>query len=118
WETAVWNGLQGVVEMKAVRDLAPERYAVNVPGAITPPLNGTDKAHFPLVDDPPTTELERLQLTWKPVDAFSVTGGRQRILIDDQRFIGDVGWRQDDQTFDAVRTDISLGQVRLFYAYV
>lgn len=118
WETAFWNGLQVVVEGKAVRDLAAERYAVNVPGATTPPLNGANRARFPLVNDPETTELERGQLTWKPVEAFEITGGRQRILIDDQRFIGDVGWRQDDQTFDAVRTDVKLGQVRLFYAYL
>ena len=118
WETAFWNGLQMVVEGKAVRDLAAERYAVNVPGATTPPLNGADRARYPLVNDPETTELERAQLTWKSIEAFEVTGGRQRILIDDQRFVGDVGWRQDDQTFDAVRTDVKLGQVRLFYAYL
>ena len=118
WETAPWAGLQALVEGKAVRSLGPERYAVNVPGAATPPLNGADKARFPLVNDPETTELNRLQLTWKPNDGFDVTGGRQVIMIDDQRFIGDVGWRQDEQTFDAVRTDLKWKDLRLFYAYV
>ena len=32
-----------------------------------------------------------------------VTFGRQRINLDDQRFVGAVGWRQNEQTFDAVR---------------
>ena len=31
-----------------------------------------------------------------------VIGGRQRIVLDDQRFIGNVGWRQNEQTYDGV----------------
>jgi hypothetical protein len=62
--------------------------------------------------------LNRAQLTWTPVRAFSITGGRQRILIDDQRFVGNVNWRQNEQTFDGVRADITLGGLKLFGAYV
>jgi hypothetical protein len=32
-----------------------------------------------------------------------VTVGRQRIVLDDHRFVGEVGWRQNEQTFDALR---------------
>jgi hypothetical protein len=32
-----------------------------------------------------------------------LTFGRQRIIHDDQRFVGNVGWRQNEQTFDALR---------------
>jgi hypothetical protein len=105
WETGAWRNLRGLVEFEDTRLLAAERYAVNVPGATTPPLNGADKAKFPLVNDPTNTELNRLQLNWTPNAMFSGTLGRQRILIDDQRFIGNVGWRQDEQTFDALRID-------------
>jgi hypothetical protein len=35
--------------------------------------------------------------------ALDLTLGRQRINLDDQRFVGSVGWRQNEQTFDAVR---------------
>ena len=31
-----------------------------------------------------------------------IKGGRQVIQFDDQRFIGNVGWRQLQQTFDSV----------------
>lgn len=118
WETAEWNGLKGLVEFEDVRQAGPEHYAVNVPGAATPPLNGADKARYPVVNDPDVTELNRAQLTWTPSAALQVTAGRQRILLDDQRFVGNVGWRQDEQTFDAVRADVALGRFKATYAYV
>jgi hypothetical protein len=91
---------------------------VNVPGATTPPLNGAAKARYPLINDPDVTELNRLQLTWTPNAMFQATVGRQRILIDDQRFVGNVGWRQDEQTFDALRIDGAYGRFKATYAYV
>ena len=118
WETAEWNGLKGLIEFEDVRQAGPEHSAVNVPGATTPPLNGADKARYPVVNDPDVTELNRAQLTWTPSAALQVTAGRQRILLDDQRFVGNVGWRQDEQTFDAVRADVALGRFKATYAYV
>jgi hypothetical protein len=118
WETADWNGFKGLVEFEDVRQVGPEHFAVNVPGATTPPLNGADKAKYPLINDPDITELNRLQLTWTQSAALTVTAGRQRIILDDQRFIGNVGWRQDEQTFDAVRADVAFGRFKATYAYV
>jgi hypothetical protein len=118
WETGDWHALRALVEFSNVTLLGPEDYQVNVPGATTPPLNGADKVKYPLVNDPPTTELNRAQITWTPSQAVSATLGRQRILLDDQRFIGNVGWRQDEQTFDAARADLAWGRFKLFYAYV
>lgn len=118
WETGAWNGLKGLVELEDVRALGGEHYAVNVPGASTPPLNGADKARYPLVNDPEVTELNRAQISWTPSKALQVVVGRQRILLDDQRFVGAVAWRQDEQTFDAVRLDGRHGQWSGTYAYV
>ncbi|USQ98339.1 alginate export family protein [Caulobacter sp. RL271] len=118
WETAEFNGFKGLVEFEDVRQVGNEHYAVNVPGATTPPLNGADKARYPIINDPDVTELNRAQLTWTPSAALQVTAGRQRILLDDQRFVGNVGWRQDEQTFDAVRADMSFGRFKATYAYV
>lgn len=118
WETADWNGVKGLVEFEDVRLLGPENYQVNVPGATTPPLNGAAKARYPIINDPKVTELNRLQLTWTPSAQVQATIGRQRIILDDQRFIGNVGWRQDEQTFDAARLDLAVGRFKLFYAYV
>ena len=58
---------------------------------------------YPVVADPESYELNRLQLTNTSLPSTTVTLGRQRILLDDQRFVGNVGWRQNEQTFDAVR---------------
>jgi hypothetical protein len=118
WETAEFAGIKGLIEFEDVRQIGPEHYAVNVPGAATPPLNGADKAKYPIVNDPEVTELNRLQLTWTPSAAFQATAGRQRITLDDQRFVGNVGWRQDEQTFDAVRADVAHGRFKATYAYV
>lgn len=118
WETGDWHGLRGLAEFEDVRLAGPAHFAVNVPGAATPPLNGADKAKYPLVNDPEVTELNRLQLTWTANANLQVTAGRQRILIDDQRFIGNVGWRQDEQTFDGVRADLAYGRFKLTYAYI
>ena len=58
---------------------------------------------FPVVADPDQTELNRIQLVNTSLDNTKITLGRQRIKLDDDRFIGNVGWRQNEQTFDALR---------------
>ncbi|HZV08188.1 MAG TPA: alginate export family protein, partial [Novosphingobium sp.] len=42
---------------------------------------------------------------------LTLTLGRQRINLDDQRWVGASGWRQNEQTFDAVRGQVALGPV-------
>lgn len=56
--------------------------------------------------------LNRLQLRYatKPV---TLTIGRQRIQIEDQRFVGNGPWRQNEQTFDAVRAQLAHGALVL-----
>ncbi len=66
-------------------------------------VNG--KAAFPIVPDPENVELNRIQLQYKGLPKTVVTLGRQRINLDDQRFVGSVGWRQNEQTFDAARIE-------------
>ncbi len=61
------------------------------------------KTSFPIVADPQDVELNRLQLTNTSLPQTTITLGRQRINLDDQRFVGNVGWRQNEQTFDALR---------------
>ncbi len=66
-------------------------------------LNG--KTRFPLIGDPENIELNRLQIQYRGLPRALVTLGRQRINIDDQRFVGAAGWRQNEQTFDAIRLE-------------
>ena len=65
-------------------------------------VNG--KTLYPVVADPENVELNRLQLQYR-TKPLIVTIGRQRINLDDQRFVGSVAWRQNEQTFDAVRIE-------------
>jgi len=58
---------------------------------------------YPAVTDPSGSELNQAWLAWKG-DAFGAAVGRQRIQLDNQRWIGNSGWRQFEQTFDAVTT--------------
>jgi hypothetical protein len=61
------------------------------------------KTIYPVVADPEAYELNRLQLTNTAIAGTTITLGRQRITLDDHRFVGNVGWRQNEQTFDALR---------------
>ena len=71
---------------------------------------------YSVVPDPQNVELNRLQLSYK-VNGSGVTIGRQRINLDDQRFVGSVGWRQNEQTFDAVRGEAKVGPLMLDATY-
>jgi len=60
----------------------------------------------PLVADPENIALARAQVRYaSPV--FGVTAGRQRLAYDDERFVGGVGFRQNGQSYDAVRAEIT-----------
>src|SRR5688572_2261636 len=64
-------------------------------------VNG--KTGYPVVADAETYEVNRLQLTNTSIADTAITLGRQRINLDDQRFVGNVGWRQNEQTYDGLR---------------
>lgn len=60
----------------------------------------------PLIADPDNIALARAQLRYaSPV--FALTAGRQRLAFDDERFVGSAGFRQNGQSFDAVRAAIT-----------
>lgn len=80
----------------------------------TIPGNGLEP--FPVVADPENIELNRLQIGYKK-GGYSLTVGRQRIILDNARFVGNVGWRQNEQTFDAVRGQAKIGPVSLDATY-
>jgi hypothetical protein len=76
--------------------------------------DGTNgKTQFPLVVDPGNAELNRAQIHYASKD-FAITVGRQLLELGDQRFVGSSNWRQNQQTFDAVR--VQYGQAKGFSA--
>jgi Alginate export len=83
------------------------------------PFSITDSQRRPayaVVADPGSVDLHRVQLQYKSKQV-TLTVGRQRINLDDQRFVGSVGWRQNEQTFDAVRGEAKFGPVTLDATY-
>ena len=108
WQTAIWRGWRGLAEVETVSRLGGYRY------------NDTVRPNpaYSVVADPAVTELNRLQLSWTAGAAFTATAGRQRINLDDQRFVGAVGWRQDEQTFDAVQATGQAGPAIYTFAYL
>ncbi len=72
----------------------------------TLPFNGIEP--FPVVADQENFELNRLQLSVMD-EGNGATIGRQRIILDNARFVGNVGWRQNEQTFDAIRGQATIG---------
>jgi hypothetical protein len=72
----------------------------------------------PVVADPRYTEVNQSWIQFKK-GAFTAIGGRQGIVLDNQRFIGNVAWRQNEQTYDAGTIKFgSLPRTQLFYSYV
>lgn len=106
-QTAAWNGFRALVEGENVTALADDYNST---------ING--KAAYPVVADPEATELNRAQVGWTGAQG-GVVVGRQRIVFANARFVGNVGFRQNEQTFDAVRFDYRpTKELSLSYAYL
>lgn len=72
----------------------------------------------PVIADPEYTEVNQAYLLYKS-GSFTGLLGRQRIVLDNQRFIGNVGWRQNEQTYDAVTFKSgALPKTQLHYSYI
>lgn len=66
--------------------------------------DGTNgRTAFPLVVDPRNVELNRAQIRYTGKNGLALTAGRQLLELADQRFVGSANFRQNQQTYDAVR---------------
>jgi hypothetical protein len=73
---------------------------------------------FPAVPDARALELNQAYVAWQPAGT-NVLLGRQRLNLDNQRFIGAAAWRQNEQTFDALNIDRKIAeQWTLRYLYL
>ncbi|MDR7068102.1 hypothetical protein J2X02_000919 [Pseudoxanthomonas japonensis] len=89
YQTATWHGLSGLAEVDDVRSLGAEHY--------NDTRNG--KSAYATVADPEGIAVNQLLVRGRFAKG-SATVGRQRINLDNQRFVGGVGWRQNEQTYD------------------
>lgn len=80
-------------------------------------INGEKR--YPVVPDPEDAALDRLQLRNTSLPETQLIIGRQRINLDDQRFVGSVDFRQNEQTFDSARIiNRSLADVTVDLTYL
>ncbi len=72
-----------------------------------------------VVPDPQGTEVNEAWIAYTGLDNTTVKYGRQLVNLDNQRFIGGVAWRQNEQTHDALAiVNTSLPDTTIVYAYV
>lgn len=118
YETKPFGGVSGFIEMENVVTPTRDNFFVPATGDGTP-----DRT---VIADPPGTEINQAYARFNSDDlgsggvAVDFRAGRQRIKLDNDRFIGNVGWRQFEQTYDAVslRTDLGVDGLSVFYAYL
>ncbi len=109
YATKTFKGLSAFIEFEDVRNLANENYNNTINGNST----------YPVVADPSSTELNQGYITYTGIDKVTLRAGRQAINLDNQRMVGSVGWRQNDQTLDNVLAVFSpVKDLTAIYSYV
>lgn len=108
YETGRYKGFRGFVEFESVDAIGSERFNSTVNGQ-------TDR---PPIPDPIGTEVNQAYLGYDGFESVDGRLGRQTVVYGNSRFIGDVAWRQNYQTFEAVRlTSDELGAVDFDYTF-
>ena len=75
------------------------------------------RTEYPIVADPEGFDLNQAFVSYTCRDT-TVTVGRQRINHGTQRILGGVAYRQNEQTYDALRVQGKAGNVDLDYSYI
>lgn len=110
FETGRYKGFGGLIEFDSVSELDEVDYNAG-PGRPVFPGAAT-------ILDPEGEDLNQAYVSYTNTST-TVKYGRQRILLDNQRFVGGVGWRQNEQTYDAFSiNNTSIDKLNLFYAYI
>ncbi len=78
-----------------------------------------EKQGYATVADPEVTQLNQALLGYRGLPDTTLKLGRQRLILDNARFVGNVGWRQNEQTFDALSlVNTALPDTTLTYAFL
>lgn len=98
FETGEFLDLKMLVEFENVASIGDDHFNSTTNG----------RSQFPVIADPDATEINRAQLTYLGIKKTPITIGRQRFNMGNQRFVGAVDFRQNQQTFDAARISSSI----------
>lgn len=109
WRTGLFHGFLAYAEVENVSVVGDEDYNNTYNG----------ETAYPVVADPDGTEVNQAYLSWQGVAGNLARYGRQVIAYDNHRFVGHVGWRQNQQTFDGFSYQSTLLEgVTARYAYI
>lgn len=101
------GGFSGFIEGTRTTVIGQENYNSTVNG----------KTDRPVIADPELNEFNQGYIQYRR-EGLQVRLGRQGFNLDNQRFIGTVAFRQNDQTYDSLSLQMNRGPVKGFYAYV
>ncbi|MDO9453329.1 MAG: alginate export family protein [Stagnimonas sp.] len=100
YTTKPWQGFDARAELEGVIAANSDLYN----------STGNGIGNRPVVADPETLGFNQAWLRYTLPNKISLTAGRQRLSFDNARFIGTVGWRQDEQTYDGALLVAPLGK--------
>ena len=109
YRTGKVSGFSGFLEAEHVAAIGSENFSS--------PTNNV--ANHPVVADPTETEINQAYLRYQGLADTDIKYGRQLFTLDNHRFVGHVGWRQNEQTFDAATVvNKSLADTTLTAGYI
>jgi len=109
--TDTFKGIGAMVEAESVTALGEKKYDSKASGQTG---NG-----YETIADPTASEINQAYLNYSRIENTTAKWGRQRIKLDNDRFIGNVGWRQNEQTYDAFTlVNTSLPDTKLTIGYI
>jgi len=109
YETAKISNFSALVEIENIKGIGAENYNDTI----------NKRTNYPTVSDPEVTMLNRLHVDYSGIEKTNIRLGRQIISLDNQRFLGGIAWRQNDQTMDAASVNTKLlKNTEIFYAHV
>lgn len=81
-------------------------------------LTEVGKSNFPNIVDPGFTDINQLYVDWTGIKNTKLRLGRQQLNLDNVRFIGDIGFRQNMQVFDGISVlNKSIPDTEIFAAH-
>lgn len=120
YTTGKWNDFDLQVELEDVHALGGEDYN-SCPGTGSPVFGGgcNGNAAASVIADPEGTELNQFWLRYGGFSNTTLKYGRQRLILDNARHIGNVGWRQNEMTFDGFNVvNTALPKVAINYSRI
>ncbi len=108
-ESGFFHGFRAGIEGEFVVEIGPDDFNNTING----------KTEYPIVVDVESAEVDQAYLESHNIPGVVLLGGRYLENLDNERFVGSVGWRQNDQTFDGAKATITaVPGVTGLYAYI